>query len=103
MRRDAFTGQIQLTVDGTTVAMDTLVTAPRNVADLVFGSLAPNLRYFDGEIAEVQIYRRVLGDAEVAALTDGLTATYVPEPSSLLLAALGLIALAWTGRRRRCA
>jgi hypothetical protein len=50
--------------------------------------------WFDGDIAEVIIYDRLLDANETAAINDYLTAKYVPEPgSAMLLLLAGLVGL----------
>ena len=57
---------------------------------------------FVGDIAEIRIYNTQLTLEEIQAVEAELNAAYVvPEPSSLVLAALGLLGLAFVARRRR--
>ena len=55
---------------------------------------------FDGIIDEVQVYDTVLAEADIEFLYNNPGAV-VPEPSSFVLAALGLLSLAFLARRRR--
>jgi hypothetical protein len=62
---------------------------------------APNY-FFNGDLAEVMVYHEVLSTADRAAIEGYLGAKYaVPEPSSIVLAALGLAGLAACAWRRR--
>jgi len=50
-------------------------TLPRDLADLVFGSLQTNLNYYNGEIAEVRLYDSDLTASQVQRLATELDAT----------------------------
>lgn len=50
--------------------------------------------FFDGDLAEFIVYDRVLSPEDFAAVNDYLAAKYVPEPTTMMLMALGLVALA---------
>jgi hypothetical protein len=56
---------------------------------------------WDGEIDDVAIYSGELSAGQVAALFQGADPATIPEPSTLLLAGLGLLSLALALGRRR--
>ena len=57
---------------------------------------------WEGDIAEIRVYNTQLTLSEIQAVEAELNASYVvPEPSSLVLAVLGMLGLAFVARRRR--
>ncbi len=69
------------------------------VDDYTVGALnGGNSNLFSGDIAEIVVYNRVLSAPEISQNEAFLQAKYVPEPSTAVLALLGLLAI---GRRRR--
>jgi hypothetical protein len=61
---------------------------------------------FKGQIAELRVYAGGLDQAQRDAIYNELYGTYIegvliPEPSTLLIWSLGLLGLAFCGRRRR--
>ena len=72
---------MSLTVDGLPLINRTDgATTARGNFDMVFGSLATNANYFDGDLAEVRVYNTSLGVTAVDALGDQLMETYESSP-----------------------
>lgn len=68
---------IRLFIDGLIVAaQDGLCAAPRGVYDFQIGAMTPGTRFFDGDIAEIQIYNRALNLLELPRVNQALAATY---------------------------
>ena len=74
-------------------------------AGVQFGELNPTPGYdrsFDGALDDIQVYNQALTSGEVASLYNNPGAV-IPEPSSFVLAVLGLLGLSfvvWRKRRR---
>lgn len=70
-------GTLALYVDGVVVAAQgSLCPAARGDYPVQIGAMAPGLYYFNGDIAEIQIYDRALDARELADVNDDLAATY---------------------------
>jgi hypothetical protein len=93
-------GDTHIYVDG--VEMSNLPHGGAPQAALVDAQIARwgNARYFDGKLDEFAIYDSVLSAEQVQAHFDAAS-NVIPEPSTILLAALGLLGLLGCGRRRR--
>lgn len=66
-----------LYVDGVIVAeQNGLCTAARGNYDFQIGAMTTTSHFFDGDIAEVQVYDRALSLAEIPAVTQTLAASY---------------------------
>jgi VCBS repeat-containing protein len=67
-----------------TLTMDSMASGSRSdgaptlrgATDLVFGALQTGQNFFDGDIAEVQLYNKVLDSSELTALRDELITKY---------------------------
>jgi uncharacterized protein (TIGR03382 family) len=72
-----------------------------NAHSLVFGSVLPTWK--NGKrMDEITVFNRALTSTEVSLLyAQGGNPEVVPEPSTLTLAAFGLLSLGMTRRRRR--
>ncbi|EEF60041.1 LamG-like jellyroll fold domain-containing protein [Pedosphaera parvula] len=67
----------RLYVDGAIVsAQNTLCTAPRGNYDFQIGAMTTSSGFFDGDIAEIQLYRRALNGWEMTAVNQTLANTY---------------------------
>jgi VCBS repeat-containing protein len=73
--RDGATTTLALD-SGTPVSITDGGAAARGALDMVFGSLASNTNYFDGDIAEVRVYNTALSAAASDSLADTLMQTY---------------------------
>ena len=68
---------VRLYVDGVIVtAQDGLCTAARGSYDFQIGAMTTGSHFFDGDIAEIQIYNRALNLLEIPRVTQVLSATY---------------------------
>jgi MYXO-CTERM domain-containing protein len=81
-------------------------TGAQALAGLILGARANATQLLDGAIAEVIVYDGVLTDADRDAVENYLGGKYdiqilVPEPATVSIWGLGLLGLAWFGRRRR--
>jgi hypothetical protein len=87
---------------------DILWTPPYDNQSLTVGNLkfgTNSMYFFDGRIDEVAVYSYALSDDEVLDHWndgDGRAPVAVPEPSTFLLASLGLVGFAVLRRRRQC-
>lgn len=99
---------------GTTGAGASLSSATNTIAHMAQGNptdwrfgednCCGTARNLAGLIDDVAIWDHALSDEEIASLWDGSQTPLgpaIPEPSTLLLAALGLLGLGFTRRRRR--
>ncbi len=66
--------------------------------DLSFGADLGS-RPFTGQLDDISIWNEAVPEWAIAAMADGVPATAIPEPSTLVLLTLGCLALGW--RRRR--
>ena len=59
-------------------------------------------RYFDGGLDDVRIYNAAISPADVAAIYNNAKGDFppIPEPSTFVLAVLGLLGFGWYHRRR---
>ncbi|RIK73924.1 MAG: hypothetical protein DCC68_24060, partial [Planctomycetota bacterium] len=75
---------LSVAIDGLAPVVRTDASAGlRGAFDMVFGSLATNVNYFAGDIAEVRVYNTALDAATADSLADTLMQTYgitVPTP-----------------------
>ncbi len=70
-------GTVRLYVDGVIVDVQNgLCTSGRGNYDLQIGALTTASHFFDGDIAEIQIYDRALNLAEIPAVTQTLATSY---------------------------
>ena len=68
---------ISLYVDGAIVAtQNSLCTAARGNYPFQIGAMTPGLYYFNGDIAEIQLYNRALNSWEIMSANEVLAATY---------------------------
>lgn len=72
-------------------------------ANPAIGEIYNNVRFFNGDIAEIVIYDDVLSDADFHAVAEALAFSYgiVPEPQMFGPAALGLLGVVMLMRQRR--
>ena len=105
---DGTTDTLKLYVDGVLAKTKTqAIPGPLDVSDYRVGTRAfDEGLHLDGSLADVRMYGRLLSDGGVGvgeiALGDmGELYGLVPEPSSFLLAALGLLSVAFVVSRRR--
>jgi hypothetical protein len=56
---------------------------------------------FTGQIDDVAVWTEIIPEADILALAQGASPIGIPEPSSILLAGLGLLGLVGFARRRR--
>ena len=93
-------GDTHIYIDGVDMSNQPHASAP--LAALVDAQIAGwnGARYFDGKMDEFAIYDSVLSADQVQAHFDAAS-NVIPEPSTILLAALGLLGLLGCGRRRR--
>jgi len=97
---------VQISIDGSAFTTTRTSASFNNSALLVGG--VPNtfvadgasFGAYDGDYAEIIIYDAVLTDPQAADVFDYIAAKYVPEPSTGILSALGLLGLLACGRRR---
>ncbi len=101
---DAVAGTVRTYLDGVlqntvaaTIARDATGTVALNVGDDNAGGAG---RWGSGSSADISIYSTVLSDATILAHYNAAIST-VPEPSSVVLGAVGAIGLLVTVRRRR--
>ena len=70
-------GTIRLYLDGVIVAeQNSLCTTARGSDPFDIGAMTTAPYYFNGDIAEIQLYNRALSAAEMATLNEGLAGTY---------------------------
>ncbi len=70
-------GTVRLYVDGVIVDVQNgLCTAGRGNYDFQIGAMTASAHFFDGDIAEIQIYDRALNLAEIPAVTQTLATSY---------------------------
>jgi GxGYxYP putative glycoside hydrolase C-terminal domain/GxGYxY sequence motif in domain of unknown function N-terminal/Concanavalin A-like lectin/glucanases superfamily/Regulator of chromosome condensation (RCC1) repeat len=68
---------VRLYLDGAIVsAQNALCTAPRGNFDFQIGAMTTSSGFFDGDIAEVQLYKRALNRWEMAMINQTLANTY---------------------------
>lgn len=68
---------VRLYVDGVIVsAQDGLCTAARGSYDFQIGAMTAGTHFFDGDIAEVQLYNRALNALEISSINQVLATTY---------------------------
>jgi len=68
---------VSLYVDGVRVATQTsLCTAARGNYNLQIGAMTSGLYFFNGDIAEIQLYNRALSSFEITSANEALAATY---------------------------
>ena len=68
---------VSLYVDGVLVAsQNRLCTDARLDSPFLIGAMTPSSYYFNGEMAEIQIYNRALTAAEITGVNETLAATY---------------------------
>ncbi|MBX9792368.1 MAG: LamG domain-containing protein [Pirellulales bacterium] len=80
-----------------------IAPANTNGQPLYIGRVAEtfsDLAWFRGAMGEVAIYNRALTAAEIQ---EHFIRAFVPEPSSIVMGALGAAAIGFVGFRRRCA
>jgi len=94
---DASATDQDLYIDGVLVADNVDVVSSNSFADaLAFGGrFSGTGGEFTGLMDDLRIYDEVLSDGAIAALAG------IPEPSTFAIWALGLLGLAWYGRRRK--
>ena len=94
--RQAATGALQVFIDGnldnTGTANTNSLTAP---PALRFGSLQTGVGFFNGDLDEIKIYNRVLGNQEIAALYANSAATLGPPTNLTAVAGNAQVALRW--------
>lgn len=71
-----------------------LLDAPDNLLDARLGARTDDTLFFHGDIDDVRIYNRVLTADEVGLLA-------IPEPSTYVMAAMGIVALLFARRRKK--
>jgi hypothetical protein len=90
------TGALNLYVDGALQASGTGGTNSLNASGLLrFGEIAQGGGWFQGDVDEVMIYNRALGNNEVAALYASGAATLAAPTNLVAAAGSGEVALSW--------
>ena len=94
---------MKIYINGTVQTDVQALTASHDLANLgnwLVGAERIGSRFYNGALDDVRLYDNELSASEVSAL-NAAGPLYVPEPSTLGLAALGLLGLVSCGRRRK--
>ena len=99
--RDSAAGEIRLYIDGGLVGTDTNEpdVGPLNGGFAVWGGGDNGDNVFSGNVDDFRIWDHAIDDAGAAAVYNSGLGDFIPEPTTSLLAALGLL-LGFTRRRR---